>query len=72
MGAAAQLKAKKEMAKRSAEGTQIGMAPEEVGFLPSSVGENVTVGGVQLPSDSNIVWSSMDDPEADIALINHF
>ena len=72
VGAVAQLKAKKEMAKRSSEGAQIGMAPEEVGFLPSAVGENATVGGLKLPSDSSIVWSSMDDPTADIAFDKPF
>ena len=72
VSAAAQLKAKKEMAKRSSEGAQIGMAPEEVGFLPSTVGDNATVGGLKLPSDNSIVWSSMDDPTADIAFDKPF
>lgn len=48
------------------------MAPEEVGFLPSAVGDNATVGGLKLPSDNSIVWSSMDDPTADIAFDKPF
>ncbi len=44
----------------------VGSTPvEEVGFLPSKVGEGVVVHGMLLPSDDSIVWST-DDPDADI------
>ena len=70
--AAAQLRKKKEQEKRNSEGPQVGIAPEEVGFLPSAVGDNMTVGGFRLPSDNDIVWSSTDDPNADIAFDKPF
>lgn len=41
-------------------------APVEAGFLPSRVGEGVKVGDMTLPADNRIVWSSGDDPNADI------
>ncbi|MFT6178576.1 MAG: thioredoxin-related protein [Paracoccaceae bacterium] len=41
-------------------------APVESGFLPARVGEGVTVGGMELIPDHLIVWSSGDDPNADI------
>ncbi len=41
-------------------------APEEVGYLSGRVGEGVVAGGMLLPSDDKIVWSSGTDPNADI------
>jgi len=71
--ALAQIKAQKELAKRNSEGTQVGLAPEEVGFLPSSVGDNVTVGGYKLPSDDDIAWPVSDnDPHAEIGFDKPF
>lgn len=42
------------------------VAPEEAGYLSGRVGEGVVAGGFLLPSDDKIVWSSGDDPDADI------
>lgn len=47
------------------EGFQAGKTPEAAGFLPTEVGKGTVVGGMELPSDDQIVWST-DDPDADI------
>ncbi len=41
-------------------------APEQAGYLSGRVGEGVVAGGFLLPSDDKIVWSSGEDPNADI------
>lgn len=51
-------------AKKDAE-VAVGQAPVAAGFLPEKVGDGVVVGGLMLPSDSQIVWSG-NDPNADI------
>ncbi|MDB4544413.1 hypothetical protein N9Z83_00560 [Akkermansiaceae bacterium] len=70
--ASALLQKQKEQEKKNSEGPQVGIAPEEVGVLPSQVGDNMTVGGYRIPSDDDIVWSSTDDPDADIAFDKPF
>jgi len=47
------------------EGFQAGKTPEKAGFLPTKVEEGMVVGGMKLPSDDQIVWST-DDPDGDI------
>ena len=69
---AAQLQKQREQADKDAQGPQVGMAPEEVGFLPAAVDGNMTVGGYKLHSDQNIVWSDTEDPNADIAFDKPF
>jgi thioredoxin-related protein len=40
------------------EDVAVGKAPEEAGYLPARVGEGVVAGGMLLPSDDSIVWST--------------
>ncbi|YCM45788.1 hypothetical protein V2O64_07145 [Verrucomicrobiaceae bacterium 227] len=47
------------------EGFQAGKTPEEVGFLRGKIEEGTIIGGVEVPADDQIVWST-DDPDADI------
>lgn len=48
------------------EGVQVGLAPEVGGFLPTEVTAGMTAGGMQLPSDADIIWSDDSRPDADI------
>jgi len=48
------------------EGFQAGKTPEAVGYLPSLVEEGTVAGGMELPADDQIVWSS-DDPEEELS-----
>jgi len=47
------------------EGFQAGKTPESVGYLPTKVEKGMTAGGMELPSDDQIVWTS-DDPDEDL------
>lgn len=50
---------------------QAGMTPEEMGYLPTKVEKGMTAGGMELPSDDRIVWTS-DDPNKDIPFDDAF
>ena len=53
------------------EGFQAGKTPEESGFLPAKVEKGTVVGGLELPSEDQIVWTT-DDPDDDIAFDEAF
>lgn len=57
--------------KGASEDVAAGQAPVEGGYLPTEVGEGVMAAGMELPSDSSIVWSG-DDPNADIPFSEAF
>lgn len=46
--------------KKESEDVAVGMAPEAVGYLPETVGDNVVAGGMALPSDEDFDWAPMD------------